>query len=140
MRSLLTTAAVLFAFLGAGAAPAFAAKGVKKKTANGAHHVQGVVTHVTHHKNKTAAGHIGEITVKAHHHKKKGQAAAKGGKVKGQGHSHKFSISSNTTFTGGKGKKNGAATFASVHTGERVTVTATGGHATSVAIHHHAKK
>ncbi len=138
MRTLLTSAAVIFGLLGAGAAPAFAAKGVKKNPVNGVHHVHGVVTHVHHHKAKNAAGHVGEITVKTHHHKKKGQPAATGKKV--TNHTHKYSVGSNTKFTIVHKRQHTPAAFAAVHVGEHVTLTTKGNHAESVAIHNHTKK
>ncbi len=138
MRTLITAAAVIFGLLSAGAAPALAGKGVKKNQANGVHHVQGVVTHVQHHKGKNAGGHLGEITVKTHHSKKKGQPAAAGKKA--THHTHKFIVTSTTKFTHGNKNQQGPASFTSVRVGEHVTVTEKGNRAEVVAIHAHTKK
>jgi hypothetical protein len=137
VRTLLTSAAVVLGLLGAGAAPALAAKGVKKNAVNGVHHVHGVVTHVQHHNGKNGVGHIGEITVKTQNNKKKGQPAAAG---KQASHTHKFSVSSSTRFTAHNKKQQVPVTFAAVHAGEHVTITAKGQHAEAVAIHVQAKK
>ena len=138
VRTLITSAAVIFGLLGAGAAPALAAKGVKKNPVNGVHHVHGVVTHVQHHKAKNSAGHVAEITVKTHHHKKKGQPASTGKKV--TGHTHKYSVGTNTKVTHVNNKQHTPATVAAIHAGEHVSLNTKGTHAEAVAIHHHTKK
>jgi hypothetical protein len=135
MRLIITSAALIFGLLGAGASPAFAAKGVKKKTPNGVHQTHGVVTHVQHHKTKNAAGHIGEITIKTHASKKKGQQAAAGNKASGQ--THKFSVGANTSFSIVQGKNHQPASFTALRTGEHVSISHTGSHANSVQIHSH---
>jgi hypothetical protein len=121
--------ALTVGLIGAGASPAFAAKGVKKVPVNGVHEVHGVVTHVQHHKGKAANGHIGEITIKTHHKKKKAGAVA----VKTV--THKFSVGKNTHFSLVHGKQHHAGNFAEVHDGEHVTIKEKDGHAESVAIH-----
>jgi hypothetical protein len=138
MRAILTSVALIVGLLGAGVSPAFAAKGVKKNTVNGVHHIHGVVTHVHHHKTKNGAGHIGEITVKTHHHKKKGQPAVNGQKV--TTHTHKFTVGANTHFSLVQGKQHKPANFSAVHVGEHVSIAHKSGHAESVAIHHHTIK
>ena len=129
MRVLVISAALAFGLLSA--SPAFAAKGVKKKAASGVAH--GVVTHVEHHKVKAPNGHLGEITIKTHHSKKKGQPAAAGKKV--AGHTHKFTVGTNTAFALVHGKQSQTAGFAAVHKGEHVAITHTANHATAVKIH-----
>ena len=136
MRLFITSAALIVGLFGAGSSTAFAAKGVKKTATPGVAH--GVVTHVEHHKVKGPNGHIGEITIKTHHSKKKGQPAVAGKKV--SGHTHKFTIGANTTFSHSNGKQQTPATFAAVHQGEHVAITHTGHHASSVKIHTHAAK
>ncbi|WP_157369806.1 hypothetical protein [Zavarzinella formosa] len=138
MRTLLTSAMLIVGLLCVSATPAFAAKGVKKKPQNGIHHIRGVVVQVHHHPKATSAGHIGEITVKTHHRKKKSGSAAKGAKV--SGHIHKLSVGSNTKFSSHKGKLKTPASFAAVHRGEHVMISAKGGHAEAVAILHHGKR
>ena len=137
MRTLYASLALAFGLLVAGASPAQAAKGVKKKTA-GSHYTHGVVTHVHHHKVKNANGHTGELTVKTHHHKKKGQPAVAGKKL--TGHTHKFSFSHSTRFTAGHGKSKRAVSSSAVHKGSHVAVSHTGHHADAVAVHTHHKK
>jgi hypothetical protein len=131
VRSLITSAAVVLGLLSAGASPAFAAKGVKKK---GVHHVHGVVTQVNHHKGQKGGG---EFFVKTHHHKKKGQAAAVG--QKGAGQTHKFTFGAGTRFTVVNKKQQGQAGANALRAGEHVMITHKGNHAEVVAIHSNAK-
>ena len=137
MRAFLISAALIAGLLGVGVSPALAAKGVKKNNVNGMHHVHGVVTNVHHHKARTAAGHIGEITIKVQHHKKKGQPAVNGKKANGQ--THTFAVVAGTQFTSVHGKQHRPSAFAAIRPGEHVSILAKGNLAESVAIHHHAK-
>jgi len=132
MRTLFCLALTV-GLIGAGASPAFAAKGVKKN-ANETHEFHGVVIHVQHHKGKVANGHIGEITIKTHHKKKKAGAVV----VKAS--HHKFSVSNNTQFVLVHNKLLQPGKFGEVHDGEHVTIKEKDGHAELVAIHRHVIK
>jgi len=137
VRTLLTAVAVALGLLGAGAAPALAAKGVKKNAVNGTHHVHGVVTQVHHHNGRNGAGHIGEITVKTHHSKKKGQPAVAGKKAN---HTHTFTVGSNTKFIAHNKQQQVPVGFAAVRAGEHVAIVAKGRHAETVSIRVHTRK
>jgi len=129
MRTLFCLALTV-GLVGAGASPAFAAKGVKKNDVNGVHELHGVVTHIEHQKGKNGNGQIGEITIKANHTKKKAGAAS----VKEC--SHKVTVTKNTHVAHVHGQLQQPAAFGDVHVGHHVTIKVKQeGHADSVAIH-----
>jgi len=164
MRNLFLVLGLVFGLLAAGASSAHAAKGVKKK---GEHTIKGTVVHIAT-STKKGVNHA-EITVKVHHHKKKVQTnttpnvpatnpkapavktpkvpatttpkvPANPGQTVHHHHHHKFTVTSSTQHFITDGKTMQPTTFAAVHKGSHVAITAKGHHADKIVIHHHHSK
>jgi len=114
-----------------------AAKGVKKK---GEHAHHGTVVAI--HNNAKKGQHTFTIKVH-HHHKKKALTAAPAATPTTAHHHHKhltFQVAGATQFEARRGKDHVAASPASLHKRERVTVLAHGHMADKVTIHLKKKK
>jgi hypothetical protein len=111
--------------LGVCAAPAPAAKGVKK---NGEHHVHGKIVAVHHGKN----GH-GTVTIHVTHHKHKKAPIAGQQAAVNKRSTHTFTVNHHTHVVGAHNGRHG---LAALHAGEHVTIAAHHNHADRITIHH----